>query len=50
MGRQKKIKDFIDYYNNKRYHAGINYLKPADIFFYNSELILAERKRKLGEV
>ncbi|MDY6970166.1 MAG: DDE-type integrase/transposase/recombinase, partial [Spirochaetota bacterium] len=26
---QKEIRDFVWYYNNKRYHAGINYLRPA---------------------
>ncbi len=25
------IKKYVDFYN-KRYHAGINYLRPADVF------------------
>lgn len=46
---KRVIKDFVDYYNTKRYHAGINYLRPVDVFLGNDGIIIAERKRKLNK-
>ncbi len=34
-------------YNHQRLHAGINYLRPADMFFGRGNLILSERKSKI---
>ncbi len=41
------IEKYVDEYNNKRYHAGIGFLKPVDVFQGRGPLILAERKEKL---
>lgn len=35
-------------YNYQRLHAGINYLRPADMFFGRGATILCERERKLS--
>ena len=35
--------DFVDYYNNHRYHESLNNLTPADVFFGQGEKILRER-------
>lgn len=34
-------------YNHQRLHAGIHYLRPADMFFRRGHVILAERDRRL---
>ena len=34
-------------YNHQRLHAGINYLRPADMFFGRDKTVLTERKQKL---
>ena len=41
------IEKYVDEYNNKRYHAGIGYLKPVDVFHGRGPVILAERREKL---
>mgnify|MGYP000861577094 CR=1 FL=1 len=43
------IEKYVDEYNNSRYHAGIGYLKPADVFHGRGPAILAERRRKLQQ-
>jgi putative transposase len=43
------IEKFVDEYNNRRYHAGIGFLKPVDVFFGRGPEILAERRRKLKQ-
>ena len=43
------IERYIDEYNNHRYHAGIKYLKPVDVFEGREKKILAERKKKLAK-
>ena len=45
----KVIEKFVDEYNNNRYHAGIGYLKPVDVFHGRGPAILAERKEKLEQ-
>ena len=45
----KVIKKFVDEYNNRRYHAGIGYLKPVDVFHGRGPAILAERREKLKQ-
>jgi transposase len=39
------ISDFIDYYNNYRYHEGINNMKPADVFWGKSKEIETMRNK-----
>jgi hypothetical protein len=44
---QFTISDFVHFYNNKRLHVGINYLRPADVFSNIQHLILDKRKQRL---
>ena len=44
---ERVIRDYVYEYNNNRYHAGIKYLKPVDVFNGREKVILDERKRKL---
>lgn len=34
-------------YNHQRLHAGINFLRPADMFFGRGNLVLSERREKI---
>ena len=43
------IGNYVEEYNNNRYHAGIGYLKPVDVFCGRENIIRAERKIKLSE-
>ena len=43
---EHEIGQFIDYYNNERYHESINNLTPADVYFGRGQSIL-EKRRKL---
>jgi putative transposase len=45
----KVIGKYVDEYNNRRYHAGIDYLKPVDVFHGRGPTILAERREKLKQ-
>lgn len=45
----KVIEKYVDEYNNNRYHAGIGYLKPVDVFHGRGPMILAERRNKLKQ-
>ncbi len=44
----KVIEQYVYEYNNQRYHSGINFLKPVDVFEGRGEHILRERKKKLA--
>jgi transposase InsO family protein len=46
---KRVIEKYVNDYNNNRYHSGIGYLKPVDVFNGRGDLILAERKKKLKE-
>ena len=35
--------EFVDYYNNHRYHESLNNLTPADVYFGRGEKVLKER-------
>ena len=37
------ITQFVDYYNNNRYHESLNNLTPADVFFGRADKILKKR-------
>lgn len=41
------MEDYEYEYNYNRVHAGINYLRPADVFFGRREVMLKKRKNKI---
>lgn len=45
---EKAIKQYVDYYNNYRYHESLSNLKPADVYFGRGKKIL-EKREKLKE-
>ena len=40
----EKIEEFVNYYNNERYHESINNLTPADVYFGRKNEILEKRR------
>lgn len=44
------LNDYVYEYNHQRLHAGVNYLRPADMFFGRGNQILEERKLKLKKM
>ena len=43
-----KISEFVDYYNNLRYHESLNNVTPADVYFGRDQEVL-ERRRKIKQ-
>ena len=39
-----RLAEFVDYYNNRRYHESLQNLTPADVYFGRGETILNQRK------
>lgn len=42
---KQRIKDFIQYYNTRRYHESINNLTPEDVFLGRGNVILEKRNK-----
>lgn len=42
---KRKIQEFVNYYNNERYHESLNNLTPADVYFGRDKEILKRRKQ-----
>ena len=43
------IAEWVNYYNNQRLHAALQYLRPVDYYRGDPEALLAARRRKLAE-
>ena len=41
---EERLKEFVDYYNNHRYHESLKNLTPADVFFGRDQKKLEKRK------
>lgn len=44
-----QIKEFIDYYNNKRLHSALYYLRPVDFINGNVDYLINKRNKKLDK-
>lgn len=42
---ERQIGDFVDYYNNQRYHESLGNVTPADVYFGRDKAILREREK-----
>jgi len=42
---EQKIQEFVNYYNNERYHKTLNNLTPADVYFSREKEILLKNKK-----
>lgn len=40
-----RIDEWVDYYNNQRYHEALNNLKPVDVYMGRKDKILKQRKK-----
>jgi hypothetical protein len=43
-GLKKTLAEFVEYYNNERYHESLDNLTPADIYFGKFEEVLTRRE------
>ena len=50
LGQAREIiKEWIEYYNNERLHAGIRYLRPKDYYYGEPDKLIAQREEKLSQ-
>jgi transposase InsO family protein len=42
---EQQIGNFVEYYNNQRYHESLNNVTPADVYFGRDKSIITERKK-----
>ena len=42
---KSRLAEFVDYYNNKRYHESLDNLTPVDVYLGRSHEILERRKQ-----
>ena len=42
---EKALEEFVNRYNNERYHESLKNLTPADVYFGRSEQILEKRRQ-----
>lgn len=42
---EKEIHEFVEYYNNSRYHEALNNLKPVDVYLGKDKKIKEERRK-----
>ena len=42
---EQSIVEFVEYYNNQRYHESIDNLTPSDVYSGKSEEVLTKRKQ-----
>ena len=41
---ENAINDWVEYYNNERYHESLSNVTPSDVYFWREEKILKRRK------
>lgn len=42
---EERLSEFVDYYNNRRYHESLDNLRPSDVYFGRGKQILQQRKK-----
>ena len=42
---ERKLKEFVEYYNYKRYHESLQNLTPAEVYYGKGELKLKQRSK-----
>jgi len=42
---ERAIAEFVDYYNNRRYHESLDNVTPADVYFGRQHTVLTQRDR-----
>ena len=42
---EHQISNFVEYYNNQRYHESLGNVTPADVYFGRDKAIIREREK-----